>query len=54
MSHYLKKDRKKKIEEIEYEKASLDNESIDDIFSSVEEIDEIPIVSVDSKKNKKE
>ena len=25
-----------------------------DIFSSVEEIDEIPIVSVDSKKNKKE
>lgn len=42
------------IEEIEYEKASLDNESIDDIFSSVEEIDEIPIVSVDSKKNKKE
>ena len=43
------------IEEIEYEKASLDNESIDDIFSNVEEIDEIPIVSVDSKKkNKKE
>ena len=42
------------IEEIEYGKASLDNESIDDIFSSVEEIDEIPIVSVDSKKNKKE
>ncbi|WP_299524635.1 topoisomerase IV [uncultured Methanobrevibacter sp.] len=39
------------IEEIEYEKASLDNESIDEIFSTVEEIDDIPLV--DSKKNKK-
>lgn len=42
------------IEEIEYEKASLDSESIDEIFSNVEEIDEIPIVSVDSKDTKKD
>lgn len=39
------------IEEIEYEKASLDNETIDEIFSNVEEIDDIPLVN--SKKNKK-
>ena len=31
----------KEIEEIEYEKASLDNESIDEIFSNVEDIDSI-------------
>ncbi len=42
------------IEEIEYEKASLDSESIDEIFSNVEEIDEIPLVSVDSKNTKKD
>ncbi|MBQ1781450.1 MAG: topoisomerase IV [Methanobrevibacter sp.] len=37
------------IEEIEYEKAKLDNESIDDIFAEVEDIDDIPIISIDSK-----
>ena len=42
------------IEEIEYEQAILDNESIDDIFAEVEEIEDIPIISVDSKENKKE
>ena len=36
-------------EEIEYEKAKLDNESIDDIFAEVEDIDDIPIISIDSK-----
>lgn len=46
----------KEIEEIEYRKARLDTESIDDIFADVEDINKIPIVSVDSKedKNKKE
>ena len=46
----------KEIEEIEYRKARLDTESIDDIFANVEDINKIPIVSVDSKedKNKKE
>ncbi len=46
----------KEIEEIEYKKARLDTESIDDIFADVEDINKIPIVSVDSKedKNKKE
>ena len=42
------------IEEIEYKQAILDNESIDDIFAEVEEIEDIPIISVDSKENKKE
>lgn len=42
------------IEEIEYEQAILDNESIDDIFAEVEEIEDIPIISIDSKENKKE
>ena len=41
-------------EEIEYEQAILDNESIDDIFAKVEEIEDIPIISVDSQENKKE
>ena len=36
-------------EEIEYEQAKLDGESIDDIFAEVEEIDELPIISIDSK-----
>jgi hypothetical protein len=36
-------------EEIEYRKAKLDGESIDDIFAEVEEIDELPIISIDSK-----
>ena len=44
----------KEIEEIEYEQAVRENESIDDIFAEVEDIDEIPIISVDveDKKNK--
>ena len=35
------------IEQIEYEQAVRENESIDDIFAEVEDIDEIPIISVD-------
>ena len=43
------------IEEIEYEKVKLDNESIDDIFAEVEGIEDIPIISIDSQEeNKKE
>ena len=42
------------IEEIEYEKVKLENESIDDIFAEVEGIEDIPIISVDSKEDKKE
>ncbi|MDO5848625.1 MAG: topoisomerase IV [Methanobrevibacter sp.] len=38
-----------RIEEIEYEKALLDNESIDDIFADMEDIEEVPIISIDSK-----
>ena len=41
------------IEEIEYEKAILDNESIDDIFAEVEDIEDIPIISIDSEEEKK-
>ena len=37
-----------KIEEIDYEQEKLENESIDDIFAEIEEIDEIPIISIDS------
>lgn len=37
------------IEEVELEKIILDNESIDDIFAEVEDIDDIPIISIDSK-----
>lgn len=37
-----------KIEDIEYKQAKLDNETIDDIFAEVEDIDEIPIISIDS------
>lgn len=36
-------------EEMEYEKALLDNESIDDIFADMDEIEEVPIISIDSK-----
>lgn len=39
-------------DEEEYEKAHLDDESIDDIFSEIEDIDEVPIISVDSKEEK--
>ena len=42
------------IEEIEYEKAVLDSESIDDIFAEVENIEDIPIISVDSEEEKKD
>ena len=42
------------IEEIEYEQVKLDTESIDDIFAEVDDIDEIPIISIDSKEDKKE
>ncbi|MEE0902119.1 MAG: topoisomerase IV [Methanobrevibacter sp.] len=36
------------IEEMEYEQAVREGESIDDIFAEVEDIDEMPIISVDS------
>ena len=36
------------IEDIEYEQVKLDNETIDDIFAEVEDIDEMPIISIDS------
>lgn len=38
------------IEEMEYEQVQLENESIDDIFAEVEDIDEMPIISIDSEK----
>lgn len=37
------------IEEIEYNKVVLESESIDDIFKEVEDIDDMPIISNDSK-----
>ena len=40
-------------EEIEYEQIIRDNESIDDIFAEVEEIEDIPIISIDSQEEKK-
>ena len=40
------------IEEMEYEHAKLESESIDDIFAEVEEIEDVPIISVDSKEKK--
>lgn len=39
----------KEINEREQKKAQLEGESIDDIFAGIEEIEDIPIVSVDSK-----
>ena len=36
------------IEEMEYEQVVSESESIDDIFAEVEDIDEMPIISVDS------
>lgn len=36
------------IEHLEYELAKLDSESIDDIFAEVEDIEEMPIISIDS------
>jgi len=41
-----------KIEEIEYEQAKLESESIDDIFAEVEDIEDMPIISIDSKEEK--
>ena len=41
-------------EEIEYEQVQLDNESIDDIFAEVEDIEDIPIISIDSEEKKNE
>lgn len=38
------------IEDIEYKQVKLDNETIDDIFAEVEDIDEMPIISIDSEK----
>jgi hypothetical protein len=35
-------------EEIDYEQAKLESESIDDIFAEVEDIEDIPIISIDS------
>lgn len=40
------------IEEMEYKQAILDNESIDDIFAEVEDIEDIPIISVDGEDKK--
>ena len=42
------------IEEIEYEKVKLENESIDDIFAEVEGIEDIPLNSDNSKEGRKE
>ena len=40
------------IEDMEYEQVKLDTESIDDIFAEVEDIDDLPIISYDSKEEK--
>ena len=40
------------IEQKDYEQAKLESESIDDIFSEVEDIDDIPIISIDSEEKK--
>ena len=40
------------IEDIEYEQAQLESESIDDIFAEVEDIEDMPIISIDSKEEK--
>ena len=40
------------IEDIEYEQAKLDSETIDDIFAEVEDIDEMPIISINSEDKK--
>ena len=42
------------IEDMEYEKAKLESESIDDIFAEAEDIEDIPIISVDSKEEEKD
>lgn len=53
-SDYKKGLTSEEIEELEYKQAVLDNESIDDIFAGVEDIDEMPIIGIDSKNNKKD
>ena len=40
------------IEDIEYEQTKLDSETIDEIFAEVEDIDEMPIISIDSEDKK--
>ena len=40
------------IEHIEYEQTKLDSETIDEIFAEVEDIDEMPIISIDSEDKK--
>lgn len=42
------------IENIEYEQVKLDNETIDDIFAEVEDIDDMPIISIDSEEEKEQ
>ena len=52
----LEKPKEKKgltAEEIEYEQILLDRESIDDIFAEVEEIEDLPIISIDSEEENK-
>ena len=39
-------------EEVEYIEVQHGDESIDDIFAEVEEIDDLPIISIDSKEEK--
>jgi hypothetical protein len=36
------------IEEMEHDQVILDSESIDDIFAEVEDLEELPIISIDS------
>jgi hypothetical protein len=38
--------------EIKYEQSELENESIDDIFAEVEDIEDMPIISIDSEEEK--
>ena len=40
------------IEDMEYEQVKLDTESIDDIFAEVEDMEELPIISIDSEEEK--
>ena len=40
------------IEEMEYEHAKLESESIDDIFAEVEEIEDMSVISENSKERK--
>lgn len=41
-------------EEIEHDKIIRDSESIDEIFAEVEDLEELPIISIDSKDNEEE